>query len=683
MGKLKGKVLFSDDEQPKPQYKGKVLFKDDEEQPSPEKGILPASLAYLKGFGQQGLNSVENMGASAWNVPASLWESATGKRPYNIPHPKDLPPPQSIEEGGGRSIAKALPELLPFLGATKAASYAPKAAEGASALMKILSGGGKLAAGAAGGAGTAAAYNEGNRTEAAEKGALEGIGGVAAPAIFGAALNPVTGRSVTKAEAALQKAMMDLQQKEGGLAQIKGEAKGNKLPTDVNVYPHRIANKQEQLEQAMQEHASLPKDEFPSQITHEAHTQLVPQAEQHAENVDNLISRFMNHGAPNDEALAQQVAHHFEGVPNAQGRRSGGFKQDLGRVYDSIDNDLKGKKISVSNEPTVGMTDKELQKLADEKLGVHANQKVKDDFIKQARQVTMKEGANEEVDADKYFKKYRTLKLEGNDDTARAYRGGLTPEAHDEWKARGKAKLDESERMEKVLEKQVGGEPLKRLKAINRRYAREYAPLNENEIYQKMVHGEKVDVRDLAHALRGNSPGNAILRNYFRSNPDAAYLMASHEFSGHPERLQNLNQTHTQYINEHNTPELHQLIQAQMQARNAIPAAAAQQHHFTELHKTVQNAFAEHQKGMERISKLETEMPKLQKDIRDATAMERRLRKAEGEKGISKDIHAKRKEELQKAIIKRDKMRRYVTKTLKGAGMVGLEEWNRRNPKSK
>lgn len=649
----------------------------------PEKGIVPASLSYLKGFGQQGLNSAENIGASAGNVPASLWESATGNRPYNIPHPKDLPPAQSIEERGGRSVAKAIPDLLPFLGAMKAASAVPKAAEGASALMKILHGTGKLAAGGAGGAGTAAAINEENRGEAAETGALEGIGGVAAPAIFGAALNPVTGRNVTKAEAALQKAMIDMQKKEGSLAGIKGEAKGNQLPTDVNVYPHRIANKQEQLQQAMQEHAGIPKEEFPSQVTHEAHTQLVPQAEQHAENVDNLISRFLNHGGPNDEELAQQVAYKFEGRPGANKRRSGGLKQDLGRVFDSIENDFKGKTITTTNLPTASMTDKQLEQLADEKLGVHANPKLREEFINKSREATMNESSKEEHDAVKYYKKYRTLLLESGEDRARAHRGGLTPEAYDEWIDRSKQKADEAEHMEKVLKEQIGGEPIKRLNAIKKRYSEEYAPLNENEIYQKMVHGEKVDARDLAHALRGNAPGNAILRNYIRSNPDAAYLMASHEFSGHPERLQNLNQTQRQYINEQNTPELHQLIQAQMEARNAIPIAAAQQHHFTELHKTVQNAFKEHQQSMERVSKLEKDIPRLQKEIQQATVMEKKLRAAEGEKGISKEVHEKRKRELEKAIVKREKIRNKLTKLTKGALVVGLEEWNRRNPKSK
>jgi hypothetical protein len=658
------------------------------EVPSNESSSTANTLAneqggWLKGLGQQGLNSLGNLGASLGNLPAQGIEKLGFDKPYNIHHPKDLPPAQNLGEIGGRSIAKSLPTLLPFAGAAGTASLIPKAAEEAGLIAKLIHGGARLGGGGLGGAVTGGAINEGHRKEGAKEGAIEGVAGIAIPEILGFGLNGIIGRDATKAQKALQKAMAELQQKEGSLAAVKGEAKANQLPTDMNVYPHAIANKNEKLQEAMQQHAANPREEFPEQVLHEGHTQLVPRAEEHVQNVDNLVSRFLQHGEPNDESLARQIAHHFEGVPGRTGKKSGGFKQDLGRVYDSIDNDLKGKFITETGAPSSSLTDKQLEEAAEKALGPNAGPKQKESFMKQEREHSAQTGPEEKIDADKYFKKYRTLRLEGNDDIARAYRGGLTPEAHDEWKLRGKKKLDEAERMEQVLEHQIGGEPLRRLKAINRRYAREYAPLNENEIYQKMVHGEKIDARDLAHALRGNSPGNAILRQYIQSNPDAAYLMAAKEFSANPERLLNLNRTSRQYINERNTPELHHLIQEQVRARNAVPIAAAQQHHFTELHKSVQNAFKEHQKAMELTTKLEKDIPKLQSEIQRHTAMEAKLRHAESEKGISKAAHDKKKEALKEALMKKNKARSRLQGIIKTGYLTGLEEYNRRNPPAK
>ena len=602
---------------------------------------------YSKGFYPSVVNTLANQSASLNNLVGG-----------NVPHQPELKKSKNKWENVGQQAGEIAPDFVPGATGFKAANLIKRAPEGAKLLQKLLTGGARLGVGAGAGAATGAALDE-KRMQGAESGAMQGAGAIAIPGTMNYIGNKFGKNAVTKAEEAVQNAMKQYEEHAANVAKTKGESGAKYNLTDVERFPHRIEAKQEALQQAQQERQGLPNEEFPQGVLHPAHTQLELRAQQEAQRTNEAISNELQHGQPNDEHLAQDIAHHFEGrptqTPNGE-RRMGGLKQELGDEFQAIDKTFEGKKVSTPNK----VNEKEIEELAKIHLGEHSSPLAYKSFMEQTRNYYKDLAGNGIEDAQKLYKKYRALTMQATEDRMNLAKRGLTPEDVEKYKGLAGAKEAEAAEIEKVLKEQVGGESFKRLQAVKKRWATENAPVTELKHYQNWVEHERVNERNIPSLLRGSHKGNVILRNYIQSNPNTANLLASHEFAARPEELMNLNATQRGYINPERTPDLHNLMMEQQRAHEAVPIARAQQEHFSEINKNVQQQLKLHEAERAKAIKLDQQIPKLQHEISDLNRLETKLRKELEAKDLSKKAKDEKNKALVEAVAKKQRFEKRV-----------------------
>lgn len=620
---------------------------------------------YLKGLGQSTLNSAANQSAAINNLAGT-----------NMPYFHDLPKASGKSEQLGQNIGEYALDIVPGSAGFKAAGMIAKAPQEASLLSKLLRATGRTAIGAGTGATVGAATNE-NRSQGTQSGALAGALSVAIPGAVEGLSNRLGNRAATKAEEALKTALQQESTAKQQLAVTKAKAKELKLPSDVEQYPYRRETNEQAIKAMEQERANLPNEDFPESVLHPAHTQLTPRAEHQIANINHKIAQYLEHGEPNDERLAQMIAQRFEGrlvdTPNGP-RRTGGLKQELGKEFQDLDKSFAGKEIKIPN----AINEEEITDLAKKHLGDHSNPIAYKSFIDQSHDYFKDMAGHTIQDAQSLYRKYRTLTMEAT----RVRRGltdrGITPEEYARRVGIAGAHDAEAEQIEKILKNQIGGDPFERLTKVKHRWKTEYAPVTELKNYQNIVEHERINDRNLPSTLRGAHPGNAILRNYIQSNPEASRLNAAMQFSENPEQLANLNRTNQDYINQQSTPLLHELQQQQQNAMQAIPQAQAQQQHFTEMHQRIAQVAKEHAAQREQAQKIEAQLPKIKEENANLTRLEKQIRLELEKKNLTKEQREAKQEHYDYII----KQKAANTQTIKSiskvlAGLLAVSSFNK------
>jgi hypothetical protein len=522
------------------------------------------------------------------------------------------------------------------------------------------------------GAGVGSAISPEHRT----LGAGIGAAAEAIPAAIKGGKEYINARNPNKHKSAMENALSEYEASKAAEHTLKQTGSHNFGAND----PERLIMKSEdmkkQLQDAIKERQGIESPDLSHNYPRPNPEHLINTHEQNVQGINEQISNYLQHGAPNDEALAKHIADTLEGerVLNENGNyiRRGGLKGQLGNEFEAIDNSFEGQTVEMPFEPTEKQIN-ELLEIANKgaNADIAGNSTSLASFKKQAKEYLIEKEKGTKVDAQKLYKKYRTLTMEATSDRSKAFAHGIDPEASDKWKGIAAAKQAEATRLEPFLEK-VNPEAFKRLKAVKDRWHKEYAPLRENPIYNEAVEHGRISTKDIPGALRGHGFGKEQLKENIQNNPNASRLVAAHQFSGNPEGLQNLNQTQRQYINESLTPELHGMIESQRNAIAQRERAHQTAEQWTQENKNVEATFKESQKRQNEIKNLETKIPKFETDIKEARKLSARLKEASEEKGLSKLEFEKRKLAYDNSVMKLEKTKSRLTGIATGIlGTIG------------
>lgn len=305
-------------------------------------------------------------------------------------------------------------------------------------------------------------------------------------------------------------------------------------------------------------------------------------------------------------------------------------------------------------------------------------------------------GKENSMPANKFVSGYRTLKEMAQKTRSSAY--GKTPQEHDRLIEAADAMDIDVKRMEEILDKSLGGENLKELNRIKKRYATEIAPLFKNKFYQELQFKGKAP-RNMLEALSGephvkaSNPnkvtGQKILNDLFKNDPELLRLLVGESFAKNPGELLKPNELLEQYLPhmpelQGHMNELTVLSENLNNAKAASKTAKSEYNAHKQAHndtveqfnaqKSEQNAQskankeeqARRQKVQDSFSRIET----LNKTISELESAAKEAESISNEEGLSLKEKTRLKSEAKKARSAYEKARADRNKALIGMGIL-------------
>jgi hypothetical protein len=288
-----------------------------------------------------------------------------------------------------------------------------------------------------------------------------------------------------------------------------------------------------------------------------------------AENTVNLIdeahANILGQGKEHGAHAADTFLNELEGPVNPEtGRREGGRRQEIGNQFNEIDKDFEGKTAVVPNVIPKEQINA-LKTIAEKNgyLGEAPNAITLNSFKKQAEEYLQKGKPNKEVSAQDLYRKFRTLTMQATEDKANAFAHGIDPEASYKWRGIAAAKQAEAERLQGILEK-VDPNAFEKLKVAKSRWAKEYAPLRENPLYNEMVKHEQTS-KNIMKFLNGKTKGNKILNEIVEANPELQKTLVGQQYAKKPSNLTNPSELIDKFAKM--SPEIARLIKEQKEVK--------------------------------------------------------------------------------------------------------------------
>lgn len=271
----------------------------------------------------------------------------------------------------------------------------------------------------------------------------------------------------------------------------------------------------------------------------------------------------LGEGEEHSSNISKAIKEHFEGTKNPETNKvEGGLKGELGNEFDAIDKLFADKKVKVPLEVPKEQINN-LISIAEKKgyLGDSTNSVTLESFKKQAKEFLLKGKSEKEVDAQSLYRKFRTLTMQATDDKSKAFAHGVDPESSYKWQGIAAAKQAEAEKIQGMLEN-IDPEAFKRLKDIKGRWAKEYAPLRENPLYNEMLkHGQTS--KDVMKYLNGTTKGNDIINALVKNNSELQRNIVGQKFASKPSNMAKESKLLNNYAQIN--PEIARIIQEQKQ----------------------------------------------------------------------------------------------------------------------
>lgn len=442
---------------------------------------------------------------------------------------------------------------------------------------------------------------------------------------------------------ALIDAMMKHEREAQALHELESESKDLFKTANPEKLMKSAAEKEKELEtaQLFQKNRLGNLEQLPGRQT-------VPEMEHHVANVNEQIAQQLGEAEPHIQKLGEALVNDIEGVPTIEPHpktglprviRHGGERERIGKQYDELEENLPDVKIP--NSVPMKEIENELNGYINKKGNLSPERK------ESLRQVLIKSYPSNEktVNGKAFFRTYRTLRKIEGEQRSKAY--GLNPESHDEWMARADETKKTYEDMEKIINDHFPEDTLKRLHQINHEYATKVAPLHENPLYQQLLHHGRYK-GNVIDALSGTTPGNTILNNMIKNNPEYTRLLLGKEFAHQPQKLLKPNELTNQYIQ--NNPDIANLLNIQQEVNKGLQAVKQQSELF------------EHIKNIPQLKVDVLKQKKLADEIK--TQLERT--------SLSKEERYKKTHELENAERNYKKLRKKLLATLIGGGALSI-----------
>lgn len=240
---------------------------------------------------------------------------------------------------------------------------------------------------------------------------------------------------------------------------------------------------------------------------------------------------FLGEGQEHGARASQQFVDYIEGKVNPEtGRTEGGLRRQVGSQYEQLSQDMANEQVKIHQTPDMKAIQKSITKLG-KTISAAEREKL-------MKLMTTADSKLKTVNGSDALTSYRELKRQRSKALQNAYEPGIGPKEHEQWIKRSQEFGDLEKKMKAMLESQIGGNYLERLKSIDKEYATKIAPLSENTMYQEMLkHGQTS--KNMMRYLNGTTAGNQTLNSIVLENPELQRLIVGQKFAENPSKLLN------------------------------------------------------------------------------------------------------------------------------------------------
>lgn len=287
---------------------------------------------------------------------------------------------------------------------------------------------------------------------------------------------------------------------------------------------------------------------------------LLKTAEQNSAEIEQQFGEnFLKKGYAHDLPIANAVTAHIEGVKNPKtGHKEGGLKQQIGGIYDQIENDLKDKNVVIPNTKELQLAENSARQLLE---GSREFFKTNEEFEAAVQKITKgdqaaKRASNDIIPASDVLSNYRTLRHLSHKIQKEAFSTKVASNKDLQGEMLKKADdFDKSAKnLETILENSNLGTTLTTLKTANKRWRDEITPLYQNKTYRQFLNGLGPD--NIIKALRGNGAGQEIIRNIIKKDPELLRNVVGQRYATNPAKLHEFDELTHEYTQH--MPEIHE-----------------------------------------------------------------------------------------------------------------------------
>lgn len=527
---------------------------------------------------------------------------------------------------------------------------------------------------------------EGNRGKGAAIGGALGVGGAAIPSI---------GRGFMKLKERISSLRnLDRLKSEGKITEeqyqtaindeeaLKELSKSQGLGTDVNKMEAELPELQQQANQLGEEVQGIPKVNTENMLGYPSGEELVPQAErllkteqQKSAQAENQLANHLYKGYEHGVPIAESVVNEIEGIPvKGSKRRMGGVKKEIGSQYDTIEENLKDQNIVIPREETLKEIETQAHKSLENSKGFFRNDAEYEKTVKQiVEQMKPSIKGNDIIPAADVLSNYRSLRNMSQKIRTKAFSREVAgnKDLQKDMLAQAEEMEGNADSLEQIMESHDLGSELKNLKSANKRWREEIAPLYKNSTYQTFLNKGYAPSKDLIYNLRGNGPGQEIIRNIIKKNPTLVRSILGQRYANKPANIHEFDQLAQEFI-EAAPEETRNLIKGHRESLANVEQAKAEHEaakQLAEQMKTeserVRRSFEEEKKTQEKRSKKEAAL----KEIQDKIAAYQRNIPELKKKARVKNISLQKKLELESKIARAEKDRDKLINRAIGIGL--------------
>ncbi len=464
---------------------------------------------------------------------------------------------------------------------------------------------------------------------------------------------------------------------------LKELSKNQGLGADVNKMEAKLPELQQQTKQLSEEIQRTPKINIGNMLGSPSGEELVPQAEsllktelQKSAQAENKLSQHLYKGYEHGVPIAEAVVNEIEGIPLAgSNRRMGGVKKEIGHEYDTIESNLKDQNMFIPRDETLKEIEAQARKSLEDSRGFFKNDQEYEKTVKQiVKQLKPTSKGNDIIPAADVLSNYRSLRNMSQKIRIKAFSRDVAgnKDLQKDMLAQAKEMEENANNLEKLMESHDLGDELERLKSANKRWREEIAPLYKNSTYQTFLNKGYSPSKDLIYNLRGNGPGQEIIRNIIKKNPTLTRSILGQRYADKPANIHEFDQLAQEFIEEA-PEETRNLIKEHHESLNKVGKAK------TDLEASKQ--LAEQMKSeSERVKRSFDEEQKIQRDreknVENLKILQEKIQNLERnipelkKRTHLKNISLKEKIELENKISKAEKDKSELIKRVKQAGLA-------------
>lgn len=360
----------------------------------------------------------------------------------------------------------------------------------------------------------------------------------------------------------------------------------------------------------------------------------VPQAEQSTEAARNETATYLNHGKEHDVHAARELV-----------KEANKEKMIGSRMYRELENNIADKNVQVPRTPDVKQIEKTIAKLAkDSKTDVSQFETLKNMMIEQQSQ------GHDIIPAIDFWNNWKATKAAAEEARRMGYKEAATASERDmqpHWREQAEKLQELADQQADILKEHIGDDDASLLENANEHWKKRVIPLQKNKsLWQAQPRNRgRIDSADMIREFRGDAPGNQLIREFAKRNPELAKNMLGQRYAKKPHDLiSDVNEGAQQYVDA--LPDLQSLVKRMQESAEHQQRATQRTDELQDRVKSVKESLSKEAKQQKEARNARANIEKLQHEIDAKQKAAEQLRTAINKKNISQAEHKEKAEKL-------------------------------------